>query len=284
MFGFLTVTPGALTEEEFLRYRACYCGLCRSIRDRHGQLARLSLTYDMTFLVLLFGSLYEPEETAGEGVCAIHPVKPRAWWRSEFSDYAADMNVALAYLKCLDDWEDDGDPAALAESRLFKPAFERVSAAWPRQCEAIRRSLDALHKLEKDRIEDADAAASSFGELMGELFVLREDRWREPLYRLGHALGRFIYVADAFVDLDADTLRNRYNPFRRCYGLPDNTRRFEEILKMILGEALYWFDWLPLVQDAGILKNILCAGLWTSFDKKYKREEKKEETDGTGPL
>ena len=280
MFGYLVAATGELTEEQFERYRACYCGLCRCIQERHGTVARLSLTYDMTFLTLLLSSLYEPEETAGEGTCAAHPFEARAWWRSEYSDYAADMNVALAYLKCLDDWEDDGNPAALAESRLFKAGFEKAQAAYPSQCEAIRRSLEALHRLEQEKSEDADAAAACFGELMGALFALREDRWREPLYRLGHALGRFIYVMDACMDLNADTLRNRYNPFRRCYGLPDNARRFEDILKMILGESLYWFDKLPLVQDVGLMQNILCSGLWTQFNSRYK----KEETDGTGPV
>ncbi len=280
MFGYLVADPSLLTEEQFKRYRACYCGLCRAIQERHGEGARLALTYDMTFLTLLLSSLYEPEETAGEGKCLPHPVEPRAWWRCEAADYAADLNVALAYLKCLDDWEDDGNLAALAESRLFRPAYERVAAAWPRQCAAIDRSLAKLGELEKARIEDADAAAQSFGELMGELLVWREDRWREPLYRMGCALGRFLYVMDACMDLDADALRDRYNPFRRYYGLPDNDRRFGDILRMLLGECLYWFDKLPLVQDAELLKNILCSGLWTQFDKRFKKEER----DGTGPV
>ena len=280
MFGYLAAEASLLTEEQFARYRACYCGLCRCIQERHGELARLALTYDMTFLTLLLSSLYEPEETAGEGKCLPHPVEPRAWWRSEFSAYAADLNVALAYLKCLDDWEDDGNLAALAESRLFKASYERVAAAYPRQCAAIDRSLAQLGKLEKERIEDPDAAAESFGELMGELLVYREDRWREPLARMGRALGRFLYVMDACMDLDADTVRGRYNPFRRFYGLPDNDRRFGDILRMLLGECLYWFDKLPLVQDAELLKNILCSGLWTQFDKRFKKEER----DGTGPV
>ena len=281
MFGYLVADTGALTEEQFARYRACYCGLCRSIRERHGQQAGLSLTYDMAFLVLLLSSLYEPEEREGEGTCMPHPVKARDYWQNEITAYAADLNTALAYLKCLDDWEDDGNLGALAEAKLLEKSFRKTEANWPRQCEAIRRSLDALHALEKDRIEDADAAAASFGELMGELFVLREDRWREPLFRLGDALGRFLYVMDACMDLDADAVRGRYNPFRRCYGLPDNAERFGDILRMLLGECLCWFDRLPLVQDAAILKNILCAGLWAQFNKKFSL---KEESDGTGPV
>ena len=71
------------------------------------------------------------------------------------------------------------------------------------------------------------------------------------------------------MDLAADTLRSRYNPFRRYYGLPDNEQRFREILQMLLGEALAAFDILPLVQDAGLMQNILCVGLWAQFNKKY---------------
>ena len=42
MFGYLVAATEALSEEEFARYRACYCGLCRSIRERHGQAAGLA--------------------------------------------------------------------------------------------------------------------------------------------------------------------------------------------------------------------------------------------------
>ena len=130
----------------------------------------------------------------------------------------------------------------------------------------------------------AYAAAASFGELMAELMVWREDRWAQDLRALGHSLGRFLYVMDACMDLDADTRRNRYNPFRRFYGLPDNEQRFRDILEMILGECLYAFDRLPLVQDVPLLKNILCAGLWQQFDQKYKTNAKRGSPDGTGPV
>ena len=63
MFGYLVAAPELMTEPQLGRYRAAYCGLCRSLRARHGQISGLTLTYDMTFLVLFLSSLYEPEET-----------------------------------------------------------------------------------------------------------------------------------------------------------------------------------------------------------------------------
>ena len=282
MFGYLTANTELLTPEELERYKACYCGLCRSLQKRHGQASRLTLNYDMTFLVLLLQSLYEPEETRGEDTCLPHPLQARAWQRSEASDYGADLNVALAYLKCLDDWEDEGSLKALAQAETLRGAYKRVCRDYPRQCAAISRGMEALHALERERKEDPDAAAACFGGLLGELFIWREDRWSETLRSMGDALGRCLYVMDACMDLDGDATWNRYNPFRRYYGLSNNEQRFRSIMNMLLSDCLMAFDRLPLVQDASILKNILCVGLWTQFDRKYKG--KKETADGSGSV
>ena len=268
MFGYLIASAGNLTEEELKRYKACYCGLCRSLKARHGELSRFTLNYDMTFLVLLLGSLYEPVESSGENRCLAHPKEKRQWFRSDISDYAADMNVALSYLKCLDNWRDDDSVIALAEAKALKKAYEEIKERYPRQCAAMEQSITELNTLEDARIEDADAAAATFGHLMGSVFIYKDDRWKDTLYSLGDNLGRFIYLMDAIVDLDADTVRNRYNPFRRYYGL-DRRELYSGILKIFLSEAVGYFDMLPLVQDVSIMKNILCSGLWSKFEEKY---------------
>ena len=61
MFGYLIASATSLTEAERSRYKACYCGLCRTLKVRHCQLSRLTLNYYMTFLILLLQALYEPE-------------------------------------------------------------------------------------------------------------------------------------------------------------------------------------------------------------------------------
>ena len=114
MFGYLVAAAGVLEDQERQRYHSLYCGLCRSLERCFGHPARLTLNYDMTFLVLLLGSLYEPEEEAAQRRCPRHPVEAQRYVCSEISDYAANMNLALAYLKCLDDWRDDRRLSALA--------------------------------------------------------------------------------------------------------------------------------------------------------------------------
>lgn len=273
MFGYLVARTDLLDEDRAARYRACYCGLCRSLRSRHGLSAGLTLNFDMSFLVLLLSSLYEPEEQAGHDPCIIHPFRARGWFSDEITDYAADMNVALGYLKCMDNWQDDGSIVSVAEAGLLKRAYGAICAQYPRQCGAMEEAIRRLGEIERENREAPDEAAACFGALMGELFVLREDRWSASLRAMGSALGRFIYIMDACMDLGADTVRNRYNPFRRRYGL-DNAVYFRDILQMLLGECLRHYDRLPLVRDKDLLDNILCAGVWAQFDKKYSNNTK----------
>lgn len=284
MFGFLTAAVQLMTEQQQERYKACYCGLCRSLKACHGQISRLTLNYDMTFLVLLLESLYEPAEKTGENRCAVHPFKPRRWQRSEISDYAADMNLALAYLKLRDDWDDDADPAALAESAVIKREYKKTAEKYPRQCGVMKSSIEELSRIEKTGEEEPDACAACFGRLMAEVFVYREDHWSGTLRAMGDALGRFIYVLDACIDLDRDVYLCRYNPFSSRKGREDNEEYFRDILRMLLGECVMHFDRLPLIQDTDILKNILCFGLWAEFEKKYNKSKGKGPSDVSGPV
>ena len=143
MFGFIEADIKALNEVQLRRYRGAYCGLCRTLQQRHGSFSRLTLNYDMTFLILLLSSMYEPEEQGGSDRCLVHPIHPRSWWTSRFTAYAADMNIALAYYKCCDDWSDDRNYLALAESSALKNGYQEAASRWPLQCRAIEECTAA---------------------------------------------------------------------------------------------------------------------------------------------
>jgi hypothetical protein len=223
--------------------------------------------------VLLLSSLYEPEETHDSRCCIRHPFEKQAHVKSEISSYAAAMNVALAYLKCLDNWHDDKSLAALTEAKLLEGAYKKVCAAYPRQCQAMQQALAELGEIEKAGLDAPDAAADCFGRLMEELFVYRIDRWEGTLRAMARSLGRFIYLMDAAMDLDDDCKSGSYNPFKGYKDFEDKAELFSDILKMQLGECVYHFDKLPLVDDAGLMKNILCIGLWLQFNKKYRGKD-----------
>ncbi len=269
MFGFVTANSRELTKQETERYGAVYCGICRRIRSVAGQPGRLSLSYDMTFLAMLLMSLYEPEESGGSNACALHPVKKRSWIDNEYVAYAADLNIALAYHNCMDDWSDDHSATARAMAAYLKRSMPRIAQSYPRQCDAIRACLETLAALEQENSPSPDESANCFGRLMGELLVYREDLWAPTLREMGMALGRFIYLADAAVDYRRDRRRHRYNPFL-AMGMEEDWEKWDEYLLLAMGSCTRQFEALPLVQDKSILDNILYSGVWTNFRRRQK--------------
>ena len=210
MFGYITASWKELSKQEQERYGAVYCGICRRIRCQSSQAARLGLSYDMAFLALLLMSLYEPEESGGKNACWLHPVTKRPWIDNRYVRYAADMNVALAYYNCLDDWQDDHKASSRLLAKLLGSRLEEVKERYPRQCEAIAQSVARLNQLEQENCPNPDEPAGVFGALMAQILTYQQDLWAPTLAQMGFALGRFIYLLDAAVDYDKDKRQGKY--------------------------------------------------------------------------
>ena len=271
MFGFVMADIKELSKEEQKRYSSIYCGICRQMRLRASQSARLGLSYDITFLSTLLMSLYEPEEKTGKRACGLHPIHPRAWVENEYIIYAADMNIALAYYNALDDLEDEGKLSARMAANIFGKEMEKIRSLYPEKCRSIEENLMALRALEKGNCPDPDRVAACFGALLGELFVYREDIWAQQLRGLGDALGRFIYLADGAVDYRKDKEKGQYNPFVAA-GMAENWDTWENILLLLMDRCSDYFEQLPLVQDKGILDNILYSGIWLQYRSKQRHQ------------
>ena len=269
MFGFVVADAGALSEKEKERYRAVYCGLCLALRDRYGQLSRACLTYDLTFFVLLCNSLHEPAETQGASHCMMHPTPaaPRPWARSAWTDYAADLSVALAYHKVLDDVADDGDLKARAAERLLAGAYEQARTRIPEPCAEIERTMAVIRAIEQGgAADDPDAAAHEFGRMLGRLFARDQGFWTAAMEELGCGLGRFIYLMDAAVDFADDTASGSYNPF---VALGSDAEAMRATLALAAADAAAPYERLPLVQDAHLMDSILYSGVWAQFNKTH---------------
>ena len=264
MFGYVMANGMELSKEQKARYGAVYCGICRSIREHSGNVARLGLSYDMAFLALLLMSLYEPEETVGKSACLLHPF--RAYTENELIRYAADMNVLLGYYNCMDDYLDEKKPLSKAMAGVFGKSLEEIAGRYPRQAAAVEECIRQLSLLEKENCPDPDALAGCFGQLMGELLVWQEDRWAETLRSMGYSLGRYIYLADAVADYAADKKKNRFNPF--LMSGEEDPEKWENYLVLAMGRCAEHYEHLPLVQDKEILDNILYSGIWLQLRRK----------------
>ena len=273
MFGYVTASMKELDKDMQHRYSAVYCGICRRIRIQSGNVARLGLSYDMAFLALLLMSLYEPQEQSGEKACILHPVKKRPWVDNDYIQYAADMNVALSYYNCLDDWKDDGKISAKLLAQQFGRHLPEIAARYPRQCSAIAECICRLSELEKAGCDNPDEPASCFGELMGQLLTYEEDLWAPTLRQMGFYLGRFIYLLDAALDYDKDEKKRKYNPYL-AMGTGKDWPRWEEYLVLTMGRCTDAFEKLPLVQDKPLLDNILYSGVWVNKRRKGQKENR----------
>jgi hypothetical protein len=261
LFGYVVANMDKMSDPERENYRACYCGLCRALRIRHGNLSRLTLTYDMTFLIQFLSALYDQEKNRGRERCGVHPVKAHSYWQNEITDYAADMNIVLAYHNFLDDWVDDRKFLALGMAKMFKLKYARVASLYPEKCEVIVHYMQELTSIEKQGELNPDIPANCFAKLLGEVFVWREDKYAKSLRAFGGALGKFIYIMDACLDLKQDIKKERYNPL-----VTTDSSNLRNILNLLMADCTERYRQLPIRQDQSIIENILYSGIWTRYE------------------
>lgn len=284
MFGYVMIDKPELKVKEFYRYKAYYCGLCRTLKEEYGFRGRMTLTYDMTFLTLFLTSLYEAETKELQSHCPLHPVKKIPMLQNQFSQYAAKMNILLTYFKFEDDWKDDKSLQGAAGMRLFRKKAQKLCREYKRQARVIQRQLKILASYEEKGEQNLDLAAGAFGKLMEELFVYRQDMWEEELRKFGFYLGKFVYIMDAYEDLPGDLQTNSYNPLKAVKEKAETGDMYEQAVRqallMMMGEATGAFEKLPCLLDASIIRNILYSGVWAKYNKIQKERQEKQENHG----
>ena len=284
MFGYININRAEMSEEDMKIYQSYYCGLCQILRKNSGIRGQMLLNYDMTFLIVLLSGLYELEDHEKEFVCAIHPGKKKLARVNEATQYAAKMNVILAYHNLEDDWRDDRAYAKRAISQIIRKDYLKIVREYPRQAEALEKYMHRLIDLEQTKETNLDLVAGITGEMLGEIFAWKEDIWAEELRCLGFYLGKFIYLMDAYEDLEKDEKGGKYNPFLDLQK--ENPKDYETISKLILtsmmSECSKSFERLPVLQNADIIRNILYSGVWSKYEyiqlKMKKRRKNREKS------
>ena len=278
MFGYIVMNKPEIKFKDFDLYRSFYCGLCRELRERYGVTGQISLTYDMTFVILLLSGLYEPPTRKGTTRCVIHPVRKQPVRKNAVTEYAADMNVFLAYYKCEDDWKDEKKLLSFLYGKLLREKEKKAEERWYRKVDRIVSLLHELSEMEKSEEQDVDRVSGCFGKIMEEIFAYREDMWEPVLRRLGFFLGKFIYLMDAYDDVEDDVKKGNYNPFSTRYIMEGFDEEVRQMLIMMMAEVCREFEKLPIIKYTDILRNILYSGVWCRIEavsgKRNKEQEK----------
>lgn len=268
MFGYIAINKAEMKFKDYDMYQSYYCGLCKRLKECYGRRGQITLSYDMTFLIVLLTGLYEPETQTDTVNCIAHPLEKHTARTNQFSDYAADMNLILTYYKCKDDWEDEHKKKSFLLSHTLKSKIDMVKEKYPKKVAVTAANLQKISILEKENEQNLDKMAGLFGEIMAELFVYAEDGWEDSLRKIGFFLGKFIYLLDAYDDVEKDIKTGNYNPLKESFlkeEAVDFASNCKQILTLMIAECSREFEKLPILLHAEILRNILYAGVWNRY-------------------
>lgn len=293
MFGYVTPCKMELKIKDYEKFKSYYCGLCLAIKKDFGNIPRISLNYDMTFLAVLLDSLSTDKSSYKRHTCMVHPLKKRiAVIDNAALNYAAFCNVILTYFKLIDNINDDRSYKSILASVLLKKHIKKYSKTDLKiHINYIENSLNMLTKLETDESKKSiDEISDVFADLTGyilssyidKLSIEPEDGVKEKIYWLGYNLGKWIYIIDAWDDLERDMKENKFNLINKIYNneqlkYEDFSNTIREKIDFLLitcaANCMEYLTQIPLKKNKELLFNILQFGLMEKMDIVFKRSE-----------
>lgn len=296
MFGYVTPCKMELKVKDYEKFKSYYCGLCKEIKNSYGNLPRLALNYDMTFLAVLLDSLSLVKTSYESGICLIHPINKKTFINNNKAiNYAAFCNITLAYFKLNDDKIDDKSLYSIVLANFFKHYINKVSSSLnyiEKQIGVYLSDLDVLEKtnanISIDKLSDPFSKLTGFilSSYLDFINVAAKERVQSDLYNLGYNLGKWIYIIDAYDDLQSDMKNSKFNPLEKAYNI--NNLKFNDfrpaiadnvdfLLTSCASSCLAYLDKLPITKNEDLLQNILQLGLMEKMNKVYNKEIDKNE-------
>lgn len=267
MFGYVRPAKPELKVREWEAYSAVYCGLCHTLQHRYGLVPRFFLNYDFTFLAMLLSPGEQKPCTEGKRCFVCPHRKKKVLCPNEALELAADESVILTYHQLRDTAADSGGLKAAAArflGLLLRPSYRKAAAYCPEFDRVVRENLARLSQLEREHCPSLDRPADAFADILRAAAPntgnAAEDR---AMGQLLYHVGRWIYLIDAWDDLEKDRKSGNYNPLllRWDDGPQANREAFRGTLDQSLDLALSAFYLLERGCWEPILGNILCIGM-----------------------
>ena len=248
MFGYIKPLANELKVREFELYKSFYCGLCKTMGKKISPFSKITLSYDMVFLVLLRVALTKENIENKSFRCKLKFYKKRNYIKpNESLLYSSCVAAVLSYYKYMDDLSDAKNilkkfflKIFFPPSLLFSNMKKKARKYYPELDGLIKTSLEKLSELEKNKCKSIDETASCFAGLMKNVasFGLKEPEQIKTAGTIGWHLGRWLYIIDALDDFDKDLKRKEYNPFIEYYGDKNNLICDTDIIKSSLTSSL----------------------------------------------
>lgn len=278
MFGYVRINKMDLTFREYEHYKAYYCGLCKYLKRNHTELSRMTINYDITFLIVLLSSIYQPSAQVFHEKCIVDPVKKKKHIINEITEYAASMNILLAYYKLEDDVNDEGDIKSKLVRRAYRKSFKTAYDKYPQKADFINTCLGELRSLEEDQSTSIDQTSNCFARLLEEIFDYKDDEYRDRLRKVGFNIGKYIYIMDAYEDLDQDLEKGRYNPFSSYKDDREGLKvKVDKLIGMTLARLEEAILNLDIKVNKSIIDNIIYSGVYLRYKGLINGADKKKQ-------
>ncbi len=79
---------------------------------------------------------------------------------------------------------------------------KKIESNYPEKVRLIRSKLEEINQYEKKGETNLDLMAGLFGDIMAEIFAWEPDAWELSLRKIGFFFGKFIYLMDAYEDVE----------------------------------------------------------------------------------
>lgn len=277
MFGYVKVAKDELKVREYNVYKSYYCGLCKTLKSEYGYLSRFGLNYDSVFLALLLSSVTNDDYDCKNEICIAHPTKKTPIMKKNDSlIYSAAVMMILTLLKLEDDIRDEKSIKAVITYCLLIRAKRKVKKRYRELYNTCRNQINKLSNLENNMCKNIDELSDCFANLLKILFApdfINDEPSKRILSHIGYMLGRFIYILDAYEDIEKDKKNNSFNPFNLSSDCL-NKDEIYDILSFNLSSMASSYELLDLKINKPILDNIIYLGLSGVLDKTIKGEQK----------
>ncbi len=273
MFGYIRVFEGELKVKEYNHYRNAYCRLCRNI-GFFSQIARLFLSYDMTFFSLLLDEQGYSDVACEDNRwtrCHKLSVNCKKANTDEVYRYTAAASVVLIYEKVIDDIK-DGNRLAHFVRVLLSRGYRKAAELFPDTANKTRKAMEKYYALENEK-SDAFSLAEEFGNVMSDLAstvdFVEDDAIKQIFEKVFNRVGAAVYLIDAIDDISKDKKSGNYNPILQ---LGEDRAVAQSKALEYLGEAERLIELLPYRSSIPIIRNIIHYGMPFQLNKALNKE------------
>ncbi len=281
MFGYVNIDKPNIMFKDYDTYKAYYCGLCKTLGTHHSsQLMRFSVNFDITFLTLLAHNYRKVMPTFSKERCIAHPIGKKFFVvdNNEVQECITDINVMLGYYKLDDDVYDNKSTIKSIGKAYFATKYKKVATKYPELDKIVKDNYFELRKLESEKCPKLDLLADKFAKILvavGEVACKKTD---DNLQKLCYNLGRWIYIIDAYDDLEKDIADGVFNPLAVNGKLDDSTRAtiketVEFSLQHAINAIIASYDAMDISISEGALSNVVYCGLQARTNSVLKRGE-----------